>query len=158
MKIEFHILQPKDKITFRLIANWYLREWNIPINKTIERLQSITGETTQFQIIMILNGNPISTGGLYHHVGLLDKETRFQIYKNWLALVYTIPDQRGKGFGAKICDYIELHSKSLGIKKMNLFTDTSEKLYKRLGWTEIERLKLNERNIVVMEKQCGQYD
>ncbi len=35
---------------------------------------------------------------------------------------------------------------------MYLFTDTAESLYERLGWHQLERLFLGERNIVVMKK------
>lgn len=139
--------------TFQLIADWYLSEWKIPIDKTIQRLRTITTDNSQFQILMTLDGTPISTGGLYDHVGLLDKEPRLKIYKNWLALVYTIPDKRHRGYGALICKHIQDHSKNLGIDTMYLFTDTAEQLYKRLGWNEMERLSMDSRNIVIMRKE-----
>lgn len=151
-KINFHIVQPNDLITFQLIADWYLSEWKIPIDKTIQRLQTITADKSQFQILLTVDGIPISTGGLYNHVGLLDKEPRLKIYKNWLALVYTTPDKRHQGYGALICKNIQDHSKNLGLDTMYLFTDTAEQLYKRLGWTEMERLATGDRNVVIMKK------
>ncbi|MBA2249474.1 MAG: GNAT family N-acetyltransferase [Chitinophagaceae bacterium] len=154
-KIKFQLLQARDEKTFSLIANWYLSEWNIPIEKTIQRLQKVTTADLQFQVIMTLDDLPISTGGLYNHVGLLDKEPGFSIYKNWLALVYTIPKQRQKGYGALICKYIQEHAKKLGLEKMHLFTDTAERLYNGLGWTEVESLQLGDRNVVVMEKNLN---
>ena len=154
-KIKFQFVQAEDEKTFNLIANWYFSEWNIPIEKTIQRLQKVTTDNFQFQVITTLNDLPISTGGLYNHVVLLDKEPRFKIYKNWLALVYTVPKQRQKGYGALICKYIQEHSKKMGVKKMYLFTDTAEGLYNRLGWTELERLQLGNRNVVVMEKNLN---
>ena len=91
---------------------------------------------------MTLDNIPIATGGLYNHVGLLDREPRLKIYKNWLALVYTKPDNRGKGLGALICGHIQDYSKDLGLKELYLFTHTAENLYKRLSWQQIERLAL----------------
>lgn len=149
--IEFLILQPDDQQTFKLIADWYFTEWRIPIDKTMQRLQTITNDKTQFQVLMTLNKIPIATGGLYNHVGLIDKEPRFGIYKNWLALVYIIPNQRQKGYGASICNFIQEHSKSIGLDTLHLFTDTAEQLYKRLGWSEVERVSMGERNVVVMK-------
>jgi hypothetical protein len=35
---------------------------------------------------------------------------------------------------------------------MYLFTDTAEQLYKRLGWTEMERLATGDRKVVIMKK------
>ncbi len=70
-----------------------------------------------------------------------------------MAHVYTTPDQRGKGYGAIICKFIQDQSKNLGFDKIHLFTDTAERLYKRLGWLENERLTINDRNIIVMNKE-----
>ena len=150
--VDFQIVQPADRQAMLLIAGWYFSEWHIPVETTIERLQVITPDSEQFQVLMLLDGRPISTGGIYDHVGLLDKEPGFKIYKKWLALVYTIPEERGRGYGAAICNYIQEHSRLLGFKKIHLFTDTAESLYRRLGWKETERLTVNNRNIVVMEK------
>ncbi|MEP6949814.1 MAG: hypothetical protein ABI863_11090 [Ginsengibacter sp.] len=150
--IKFQIVQPGDNTIIQFIADRYLSEWNIPKDKTIERLQSFTGNDFQFQVLMTLDSIPIATGGLYNHVGLLDKEPRFRIYENWLALVYAIPGMRHRGFGALICAYINDYSKTLGVKEMYLYTDTAERLYTRLGWNQLERLSLGERNIVVMKK------
>lgn len=140
-------------MTFQLIANWYFTEWKIPIDTTIQKLQIITKDNSQFQILMTLDGIPISTGGLYNHIKLLDKEPRLKIYKNWLALVYTTPEKRHQGYGALICKHIQNHSKHLGFDAIYLFTDTAEQFYKRLGWIEIERLAIGNRNVVVMKKE-----
>lgn len=55
---------------------------------------------------MSLNNLPIVKGWLFNHLGLIDREPKFKIYKNWLTLVYTIPANRNKGFGALICKNI----------------------------------------------------
>ena len=154
--IDFQIVQPADRQAMLLIAGWYFSEWHVPVETTMERLQGITADREQFQVLMMLDGRPISTGGIYDHVGLLDKEPGFKIYKKWLALVYTIPEERGRGYGAAICNYIQEHSRLLGFKKIHLFTDTAESLYRRLGWKETERLTVNDRNIVVMEKTLSE--
>ena len=150
--IDFQIVQPADRQAMLLIAGWYFSEWHIPVETTMEKLQVITADRRQFQVLMLLDGRPISTGGIYDHVGLLDKEPGFKIYKKWLALVYTIPQERGKGYGAAICNYIQEYSKLLGFREIHLFTDTAASLYLRLGWKETERLTVNNRNIIVMEK------
>ena len=152
INIKFHIVQPGDRETIKLIADWYLKEWNIPVDTTIKRLQTITADKEQFQVLMTLDDIPVSTGGLYDHVALLDKVPRLTIHKKWLALIYTIPDQRSKGYGALICKFIVDHSKNVGCNKIHLFTDTAERLYKRLGFSEIERFTINGRHIVIMVK------
>ncbi len=151
--IKYQIITSDDNENIALIADWYLSEWNIPIQTTIEKIKKLSADNYEFQVIMTLDNKPIATGGLYNHVGLLDKEPRLKIYKNWLALVYTKPEDRGKGLGALICNHIQDHSKDLGLKEIYLFTHTAENLYKRLGWQQLERLVLGDKNIVVMKKE-----
>ena len=151
--IKYQIINPTDNENIKLIADWYLSEWNIPVQTTIEKIKKLSAANYEFQVLMTLDNKPIATGGLYNHVGLLDKEPRLKIYKNWLALVYSKPDVRGKGIGALICNYIQDHSKKLDLKEIYLFTHTAENLYKRLDWKQLERLALGGKDIVVMKKE-----
>lgn len=150
--IGFQIVRPADQLALMQIAGWYDKEWQIPAAYTIERLQKLTADTEQFQVLMTLDGKPIATGGIYNHVGLLDKKPALKMYKKWLALVYTIPGERGRGYGASLCNYIHSYCRMLGFEKIYLFTHTAEALYRRLGWKELERLAMQNRDIVVMEK------
>ncbi len=154
-KIKYQLIEPGDIKNIELIADWYLSEWNIPIQITIEKIKKLSVSNYEFQVLMTLDNKPIATGGLYRHAGLLDNEPGFKFYKNWLTLVYTIPKERQKDYGALICKNIQEHAKKLGLEKMYLFTDTAERLYNRLGWTEFERLQLGNRNVVVMEKNLN---
>jgi len=151
--IQFHLVDADDNEITELISEWYLHEWDIPKHTTIQKIRSFADDKFQFQVLLTIDNIPVSTGGLYNHVALLDKEPRFSIYKNWLALVYTIPEKRHQGFGALICNYIQEHAKELDIKEMYLFTDTAERLYTRLGWNKSEQITLGKRNITVMKKQ-----
>ena len=151
--IKYQIVTPDDNKNIELIAEWYLSEWNIPIQTTIDKTKKLSADNYEFQILMTLDNKPIATGGLYNHVGLLDKEPKLKIYKNWLALVYTTPENRGKGLGALICRHIQTHAKDLGLKDIYLFTHTAENLYKRLEWQQLERLALSGKDIVVMKKE-----
>jgi GNAT superfamily N-acetyltransferase len=153
--IKFQKIKPDDNENIQLIADWYLSEWKIPIQTTIEKTKKLSADNFEFQILMTLDNKPVATGGLYNHVGLLDREPRLKIYKNWLALVYTKPDNRGKGLGALICKHIQDHSNELGLKDIYLFTHTAENLYKRLGWLQLERLALGGKDIVVMKKELS---
>ncbi|HLP37206.1 GNAT family N-acetyltransferase [Lacibacter sp.] len=149
----YQLVKPDDDDIITVIANWYLNEWNIPVAATVEKIKKLSADKHEFQFLMTLDHQPIATGGLYNHVGLLDKEPRLNVYENWLALVYTLPGMRGKGFGAFICNHIQDHAKTLGLKDIYLFTHTAENLYKRLGWQQLERLALGGKDIVVMRKQ-----
>jgi GNAT superfamily N-acetyltransferase len=150
---EYIRINPGDIEHAQLIADWYLSEWNIPVQSTHERIKNLSPDNSEFQILMLHNNKPVATGGLYNHVALLDREPRLKIYKNWLALVYTKPKFRGTGLGALICIYIQDYAKSLGLKEIYLFTHAAENLYKRLGWQQVERLSLAGKDIVVMKKE-----
>lgn len=134
------------------IAEWYLSEWNIQKETTLEKLKQLPSGNFQFQVMMAVDAVPLATGGLYNHVGILDKIPRLAIHPHWLALVYTIPEYRGQGYGALLCGYIEQHAQSLGLKELALFTHTAENLYRRLGWQQAERIAAGGRDIVVMTK------
>jgi|ERR1035437_833063 hypothetical protein len=151
--IKYQIIKPYDHESIELIANWYFSEWNIPIQTTIEKITKLSTDNCEFHVLMTLNNTPIATGGLYNQVGLVNKEPRLTILKNWLTLVYTKPESRGKGMGAFICNYIQDHSKFLGLKDIYLFTHSAENLYNRLGWKQLERLTLDGKDIVVMNKK-----
>ena len=152
-EIKFQFVNFNDVESINLIADWYFNEWNIPIQNTKDKIKSFKDNNSQFQIIMTLDNIPISTAGLYHSVGLTEKEPRFKIYKHWLALVYTVPEYRKNGFGALICEKIQEHSKEIGINDIYLYTHTAEPLYIRLHWHIIERIELNNKKIVVMKKE-----
>ena len=136
-----------------IVAEWYSIEWNIPIQTTIQKFNDLFDERSQFQVLLTNDGVPITTGGVYNYVGLLDREPSLKVYENWLALVYTQPEYRGQGYGALICEFIANHAKFLGLKELYLFTHTAESLYKRLGWQPTERLTLGGKAIVIMKKE-----
>lgn len=142
-----------DKQTIELIANWYLSEWNIAKDITIQKLSNFPENAVPFQVLMTIDDIPVATGGICEHVALLDREPRFKMYTPWLALVNTTKENRGKGYGALLCEKIQSMAKERGLKELFLFTHTAESLYKRLNWEQLERIELGGKNIVVMKKQ-----
>jgi GNAT superfamily N-acetyltransferase len=149
----FEIVRPDNLHEIQLIAEWYFKEWNIPKETTIGKISSYNGEKIPFQLLMKMDGSPIATGGVYNHVGLLDYDPRYKKYGPWLALVYTSPENRKKGYGAILCEKIQDLSKEFGLNEIFLFTFTAESLYKKLGWQEIERLNYKGKDTVIMKKE-----
>ena len=149
-EIKFQILTRDDEDKFPLIAEWYHEHWKVSQEKMIEKLRKVTASPSQFHVLMTIDNNPIATAGLHHHVSLQDRVPRFKIYKDWLALVYTIPGERGKGYGALLCEFVMDRAKEMGVKKMYLFTEKAESLYERVGWTFMEKLDTGEKVVKVM--------
>jgi GNAT superfamily N-acetyltransferase len=145
-----HIL-PEDYEQIERIAGWYLSEWNISEETTRSKTIQLNKERNELQVLMYVNNEPVATGGIYTHVGLLEREPRFKVHEHWLALVYTKPEHRGKGYGAQLCKYLLDYAKEEGLNELYLFTHTAESLYRRLGWQETERLALGGKEIVVMK-------
>lgn len=150
--IQFHILQAADSALCLTIADWYATEWQIPKEKTLEKLNLVINDANQFQVVMSLNTIPIATGGVYKHVGLLDREPQFKKHPHWLALIYTQDAYRKQGYGALLCEYIQHHAKSPGMTELYLYTDTAESLYQRLDWIVKERIHTSGRFLVIMSK------
>ena len=153
MSTAYKKITPADTELISLIADWYFDEWNIDKAATIERLNGFPDHGMPFQLVMTLDGTPIATGGVYHHVGLLDAVPRLKELQPWLALVYTVPEHRGKGYGAILCEEIQRIANELGTKELYLFTHTAERLYKRLGWEQLERIDLKGKDIAIMKKE-----
>ncbi|TGM05393.1 GNAT family N-acetyltransferase [Leptospira jelokensis] len=152
VEIEYKILSPDDEDLMAIIAEWYMDEWKIPYDKTIAKLKAVTNDHSQFQLVLFQNSFPVATGGVYHQVGLLDQEPKFKIHKHWLALVYSLPQFRRNGLGAKLCGYLEGTAKERGILELHLFSDTAVALYERLGWSKVEVVGFGSRNVTVMKK------
>ena len=151
--IAYKKITPTNNDLISLIADWYFTEWNIDKAATTEHLTSFPNNGIPFQLVMLLDGSPIATGGIYHHVGLLDAIPRLKEFQPWLALVYTLPEHRGKGYGAKLCEEIQAQAKLAGMDQLYLFTHTAESLYKRLGWEQLERIELKGKDIAIMKKE-----
>jgi GNAT superfamily N-acetyltransferase len=149
-KIRLRPLGPGDTEMIGLVAEWYNEEWNLPLQKTRENLLSVCTGESQFQAVLTVGGRPVATGGVYHHVGLCDRVPRFRQYRHWLAMMYTVPMFRKKGYGAHLCRYLQDLSAEKGIGSLYLFTDSAEHLYTRLGWDVMERLETGGRNLAVM--------
>lgn len=151
--IYYKTITPADTELISLIADWYFDEWNIDKTVTIDRLNAFSDTCVPFQVVMTLGGSPIATGGVYDHVGILDAAPRLKKFQPWLALVYTLPEYRGKGYGAMLCEEIQARAKTTGANDLFLFTHTAESLYKRLGWEQLERIALKGKDIVIMKKK-----
>lgn len=151
MNLSIHRLKPEEPQLARLIAGWYLAEWHLPVAQTTERLQQIISDPVQLQLLLFDGDEPVATGGIYHHVGLLDRVPRLRIYRHWLALLYTMPEHRQKGYGTALCRALVNATADLGMSELHLFTDTAVAFYSKLGWTQKELLQIGGRSVMIME-------
>ncbi|MFT3704821.1 MAG: GNAT family N-acetyltransferase [Agriterribacter sp.] len=152
----FTIIQPWNKKTQLLVANWYLAEWNIPFDKTMHRFEQIALKNDQFQVVMYLDDKPIATGGVYDHINLLDMKPSLSNCRKWLSQMFTLPDYRGNGYGSAMCRYIQQHAATKDIEKLHLATPSASAFYQRLGWNTSKTLQLGAKHITIMERSLHQ--
>ncbi len=153
MNIEYKEIISSEIEIINRISNWYFNEWKIPKQKTIKSLTDTSNSNVIFQTLMIDSKISIGTGGLYDSVEIQNQVEKYKSHSPWIALMYTKPEMRRKGLGGKLLDRIELEAQKRGYQKIYLFTHSAESLYIRKGWSEIERLQIEGKNIVIMEKQ-----
>jgi len=152
-EISFHKVQSNNNGLIELIANWYFTEWDIPIENTLKRLENTPNNDVIFQLILSRDDEPIATGGLYNKVGLLNDHPKFKKFGPWVALLYTIKNNRNLGFGKKLLYKIEEISKGMGLNRIYLHTFTAERLYLKNNWKPIERVAYKGHVTVVMKKE-----
>jgi GNAT superfamily N-acetyltransferase len=152
MTFLFQKIAPSDTEFIDQIADWYHREWQIEREITYQRLRSLPESGIPFHLIMFVDGKPIATGGIHHDVRLIKIDSRFKKYDPWLALVYTVPEFRKKGYGEMLCKKLESMSLEMGLNEIFLYTTTAESLYRKIGWTLIERIDYMGCECAVMKK------
>jgi GNAT superfamily N-acetyltransferase len=150
--ISIRKLDSTDEETILKIARWYLEEWNIPTDKTIQRLKNQPSEDIIFQLVLYENNKAVATGGLYNQVGVLQVHEHLKKYGPWVAVLYVDKSHRNNGLGEMLLNEIEQCARKNNRTKIYLYTFTAEALYKRCGWKEIERVVYKGHDTVVMEK------
>ncbi len=153
MKIDFEFINSEHVDEINQIANWYLNEWGVPNKNTFNHLTKNPDDNVIFQIMLTVDNICAGTGGLYKKVRIQDYIKKYNNYYPWIALMYTTPNHRGKGFGARLLDEIESEAKKKGFRKLYLFTSTAETLYRRKGWDEIDRFIIKGKVVVIMSKK-----
>jgi GNAT superfamily N-acetyltransferase len=149
----FQEISPNDHELISLISKWYCDEWNIAPEITSDRFTQFSEDDIIFHLILKDGDVPIASGGLHWKVGLLKVHPEFKAAEPWVGLVYTVAEKRNQGIATLVMKEIEEHSLKLGFKKILLFTNTAESLYKKLGWSVTHRLIYKGKDTVVMEKE-----
>jgi|SRR5687767_12751261 len=150
--MRFYRLKKDDHELVQLITTWYASEWNIPAERTAVMLASVKENGFPFFIVLYAGEVPIGVGGLSNDVGLLVEHPRFKVYSPWVTTLYTVPEERRKGYGALLCEKIEQEARKAGLETIYLNTDTAERLYTRLGWEKMETVSYREGSTLVMKK------
>lgn len=150
-EITLKLLSPADTALIATIARWYAQEWHIPEEKTQTRFADFEAGKITVHAVLLLNGVPVATGGIFGHVGLMDREPRFGMHPHWLALMFSLPEHRGKGLGTMLGQELLAIARKKELGELYLFTHTAAPLYRRLGWETTEALHAADKVIEVMK-------
>jgi GNAT superfamily N-acetyltransferase len=71
----------------------------------------------------------------------------------WLGGVYVAPEFRRRGVASLLCGTVEERARSLGYRRIYLFTLDMQLLYTRLGWLSMERSSWSGRPADIMTKE-----
>jgi GNAT superfamily N-acetyltransferase len=151
MKITYLANHPEHVST---VAQWVMDEWGHEFpGTTLESLEEkFRGHLNRNAIpltLLAMDGDrPLGTASLVFH----DMKDR-QDLSPWLAAVYVLPEQRGRGIGAKLVKSVELLAANLEVEKLYLFTPDQESFYIRMSWSVLERTTYREKDVVIMVKE-----
>lgn len=74
----------------------------------------------------------------------------------WIAGVFILPEFREKGYSKELIAHAEdvAHNR-FNLEKIYLYTSSAEGLYRKTGYTVVERFDSDTRELVVMEKRLS---
>lgn len=134
------------------VAGWIYQAFPYAFESESEQdwLYAITqgqldGSLTTF--VGIEDGHPLATASF----DLADLPSHPHLWP-WLASVYTLPEQRGKGLAGRLVARVEEEARVRGFDRIYLYTTDQEGFYARRGWQTLEGSRLAGESIVVMYK------
>ena len=133
------------------LAGWQHAEWAwIRPGDTVEaRMGRIEAECGRCEVPTVLiafaNGELLGSAGLVEH----DMDSRRDL-SPWLAGVFVSPGRRGCGIGSGLVKRVMDEAKSIGIRRLFLYTPGAERFYARLGWSVFERTDYRGAGVTIM--------
>jgi GNAT superfamily N-acetyltransferase len=138
-----------------LVARWAHEEFWARLGKTfddIERLFTPGPRSTWLpRTFVLIDGEiPVGMASVTQH----DLESRLQ-WTPWLTALVVDRAARGRGHSRTLVRFIEDFARENGTETLWLYTWSAEGLYAKLGWSAVERLEHNGREVVVMNRKLS---
>lgn len=138
MKIDFLLNHPeKVKEVSEMIFNEFVVKTGSSMNfeNVLNYFSNTKDDAFPITLIALENGVCLGTVSIYEN----DLKTR-EMYKPWLASLYTKPEYRGKGIGEKLVNKTVEVVKELGFNELYLRTEDASDYYRNRGWIFVESL------------------
>jgi GNAT superfamily N-acetyltransferase len=89
---------------------------------------------------------------------VIEDAAEFADLSPWLASLYVVPAQRGRGVGRGLVAAMLAHCRHAGIGAVHLFTPAHRDWYQRLGWTSLGLRLLAGRPVELMKRGTESLD
>lgn len=138
---------------FPVVAGWIWEEWQHllgqPSRGEFEAWLRVGGRGCGLPttLVRIDDGVPVATVSLESE----DMEIRPDLTP-WLASLYVVPAQRGRGLGRALVRAAEEEARSLGVPELYLYTPGQEAFYAALGWERLERCEYRATPVTIMRR------
>ncbi|MBD3307966.1 GNAT family N-acetyltransferase [candidate division KSB3 bacterium] len=148
-----HIAYLKDhQDAIPTVAQWLFEQWgHLPPDNTLEKTvatlyENLHDDRIPLTIIAFSGDDVVGTASLIEQ----DLQTRPDLTP-WLASVFVVPEQRGRGIGAALVRAIVDRARTLGVSPLYLFTPDKEAFYRHLGWQTVETTNYRGEDVVIMQ-------
>jgi GNAT superfamily N-acetyltransferase len=135
-----------------VVAQWLFDEWGNfypggTVNGWLDHIRTrMNADRIPMTVIAVDDrGEPIGTVALVEN----DMNTHPEL-SPWLGGVYVIPTARGRGVASAVINHVIKCAEDLGIRNLYLYTNGSERLYRRLGWQRVCREPYMGRDVTLM--------
>ncbi len=86
---------------------------------------------------------------------LQNDDDRIRDYTPWLASLFVVPAHRGSGHGIALIQRCVQEARSLGVRRLYLYTAGQQPWYARLGWCVVDSVPLGTAQVDVMAIETG---
>ncbi|WP_420405400.1 GNAT family N-acetyltransferase [Nisaea sp.] len=135
-----------------IVAGWNHAEWGAgqgySLQDSVDWFRDIMRKPSEECMIAIEGAAVVGMASLVDH----DLDSRPDLL-HWLASVYVVPEQRGKGIAATLVAALEREATLRSIPLLHLYTHNSEALYAKLGWTLHEHFMRGTGRFALMTKK-----
>jgi GNAT superfamily N-acetyltransferase len=134
------------------LAALHFKEWGQfrpgqTVENRIEHMRASCGKGAIPSVVVALDGSRLLGGAL-----LLENDLKLRPNLTpWLAGVYVIAQERGRGIASQLVKRVVEEAATLGVRELYLYTDASQALYARLGWEVVEDLLYDDLPVTVMK-------
>jgi len=137
-----------------MLARWHYDEWRdlLPqwsYEEALAELQSHAGRACIPTTVVA-----IADEQLHGSASLILEDLEVVRHLSpWMASVFVMPEQRGKGIGRKLVERVVAEARQLQVPKLYLFTAGPEEYYRKLSWAFYQRADCAGHEVAIMYRQ-----